>query len=210
MLKHLLLLNLFLLLIKYPTAAQRYERPYEDERRFYLDVGVGGGVSKASRAYAVQPLFLANTRLSWQVFAAPHYIVSERLNLGLQLGGVFRPKFDDAESNSTLQGKFTPYGVLFADYYLGAGGYKRVRPYLGFGVGATYIGELEARHNQTDAVYYLRRKDRDVFLTLVPRVGVAFRELKVQAEYLVTTPFNPDIFCLTLISTIPLGRPRYY
>ncbi|HEV7351225.1 hypothetical protein [Telluribacter sp.] len=207
---HRLLLLLPALLGTFAVYAQSSQRPYEDERRLYVEVGVGAGLSKASRAYSINPLFLPKTRLGWQVYLAPQYLITDRINLGLRLGGVFRPKFDDPESNSVLQGKFTPYGLAFADYYLGSSGSKSAKFFLGMGVGATYIGELEARHNQTNQVYLLRRQERDVFLTLVPRAGVAFRDFKIQVEHLVTTPFNPDITSITISSMIPVGRPAYY
>ncbi|TDB68970.1 hypothetical protein [Arundinibacter roseus] len=201
---------LLIFFIAETATAQSFERPYQDERRAYMEIGVGAGASKAGAAYTVKPLFLENTRLGWQVFLAPQVIVSPRINLGLRLGGVFRPKFTDLESNSELQGKFTPYGLLFGDYYFGAPGKRNTRFFIGLGGGGTYIGKLEARHLQTDEAYFLRRKDQDIFLTIVPRAGVVIGDLKIQVEHIVTTPFNPDITSITLSNTIPMGRRKYF
>lgn len=192
------------------VQAQDFRRPYQDERKGYMEVGVGAAVSKAGAAYAVKPAFLKHTRLGWQVFLAPQALLSQRLNLGIRLGGVFRPKFYDQESNSQLQGKFTPYALPFLDYYLGPRAYRSTRFLIGLSVGATYIGKLEARHVATDEVYDLRRRNRDIFLTAAPHIGVVFGDLKIQVEHIVTMPFNPDITSLTLSNTIPMGRRKYF
>ena len=192
------------------ALAQEFKRPYEDERRGYMEIGVGAAASKAGAAYTVSPVFLKDTRLGWQVFFSPQYIVSERINLGVKLGGVFRPKFFDMESNSQLEGKFTPYALPFADLYFGGGQRGLARFFVGVAAGATYIGKLEARHALTDETYYLRRRDRDIFLTVAPHVGVVFGDLKISVEHIVTTPFNPDITSIILSNTFPMGRRRYY
>ncbi len=190
------------------ALAQEFTRPYQDERRGYMEIGVGVAASKAGAAYSVSPVFLEDTRLGWQVFFTPQFIVSPHINLGVKLGGVFRPKFFDIESNSQLEGKFTPFVLPMADLYFGSGG--KARFFIGVAAGATYIGKLEARDAVTEDTYYLRRRDRDIFLTVAPHVGVVFGDLKISVEHIVTTPFNPDITSLTLSNTIPMGRRRFY
>lgn len=175
-----------------------------------MEIGVGAAASKAGAAYTVNPAFLKNTRLGWQVFLAPQFLLSKRINVGIKLGGIFRPKFYDEESNSQLQGKFTPFALPFADLYLGSKKYHSARFLIGIAAGATYIGKLEARNIKNDVVYDLRRRNRDIFLTLAPHIGVIFGDLKIQVEHIVTTPFNPDITSLTLSNTIPMGRRRYF
>lgn len=190
------------------ALAQEFTRPYQDERRGYMEVGVGVAASKAGAAYTVSPVFLKDTRVGWQVFFTPQFIVSPHINVGVKLGGVFRPKFFDVESNSQLQGKFTPFVLPMADLYFGSG--SSARFFIGVAAGATYIGKLEARDAVTDDSYYLRRRDRDIFLTVAPHVGVVFGDLKISVEHIVTTPFNPDITSLTLSNTIPMGRRRFF
>ncbi|MCU0340051.1 MAG: hypothetical protein MUE30_09205 [Spirosomaceae bacterium] len=190
------------------TVAQL--RPYrEDERKFFTDFGVGVGVFKAGNAYTVNPLLMTNTRLGWQMYFSPQYIVSRRLNVGAKIGGIFRPKFNDLESNSVVQPKFTPWGLAFMDFHLGQGG-RRSALFVGLGAGVTHIGSMEAKRNDTKETFMLRRRDRDVFATIVPRLGIAFREIKIQGEYFVTTPFNPDFISLSITGTIPTGKKRYY
>jgi hypothetical protein len=193
-----------------PVNAQELKRPYQDERKGYMEIGVGAAASKAGAAYTVSPAFLKNTRLGWQVFLAPQFLLTQRVNLGIKLGGIFRPKFYDQESNSQLQGKFTPFALPFADLYLGGRTYRSARFLVGISAGATYIGKLEARDVTTDQVYDLRRRNRDIFLTVAPHIGLVFGDLKIQVEHIVTTPFNPDITSITLSNTIPLGRRRYF
>lgn len=190
------------------TLAQEFTRPYQDERRGYMEVGVGVAASKAGAAYTISPVFLKDIRLGWQVFFTPQFIVSPHINVGVKLGGVFRPKFFDIESNSQLQGKFTPFVLPMADFYFGSGGSARF--FIGVAVGATYIGKLEARDTVNYESFYLRRRDRDIFLTVAPHVGVVFGDLKISVEHIVTTPFNPDITSLTLSNTIPMGRRRFF
>jgi hypothetical protein len=205
-------LVMLLLIFSYVEGfAQPSTRPYQtDERRFYLDAGVGGGLLKSSSAYSFKsPIFLPNTGLGWQMYIAPQYLLSDRINLGVKMGGVFRPKFEDLETNSVVQPKFTPFGLLFADYYLGSAE-RNSRMYIGLGGGVTYIGSQEAYNKDTRKVFYFRRRDRDAFATIVPRFGIAFREFKVQAEYFVTTPYNPDYFSITIMGTLALGRSRYF
>jgi len=200
----------FLVLLGLSTnaLAQEFTRPYQDERRGYIEIGVGAAASKAGAAYTVSPAFLKDTRLGWQVFIAPQFIVSPHINLGVKLGGVFRPKFFDVESNSEIQGKFTPFVLPMADLYFGSGG--KARFFIGVAAGATYIGKLEARDAVTEDSYFLRRRDRDIFLTIAPHVGVVFGDLKISVEHIVTTPFNPDITSITLSNTIPMGRRRFF
>jgi hypothetical protein len=200
----------FLVLLGLSThaLAQKFTRPYQDERRGYMEIGVGAAASKAGAAYTVSPAFLKDTRLGWQVFIAPQFIVSPHINLGVKLGGVFRPKFFDVESNSQIQGKFTPFVLPMADLYFGSGG--KARFFIGVAAGATYIGKLEARDAVTEDSYHLRRRDRDIFLTIAPHVGVVFGDLKISVEHIVTTPFNPDITSITLSNTIPMGRRRFF
>lgn len=190
------------------ALAQEFTRPYQDERRGYIEIGVGAAASKAGAAYTISPAFLKDTRLGWQVFIAPQFIVSPHINLGVKLGGVFRPKFFDVESNSEIQGKFTPFVLPMADLYIGSGG--KARFFIGVAAGATYIGKLEARDAVTEDSYFLRRRDRDIFLTIAPHVGVVFGDLKISVEHIVTTPFNPDITSITLSNTIPMGRRRFF
>jgi len=201
---------LFIFLFLDCVKAQEFKRPYQDERKGYIEIGVGAVASKAGAAYTVNPAFLKNTRLGWQVFLTPQFLISQRINLGLRLGGVFRPKFYDQESNSQLQGKFTPYLFPSVDLYLGDKAYHSVRFLIGISAGATYIGKLEARNLATDEVYDLRRRNRDIFLTVAPHVGLVFGDLKIQIEHLVTTPFNPDLTSIVLSNTIPMGRRRYF
>lgn len=199
---------LFVLGMSASVLAQEFTRPYQDERRGYMEIGVGVTASKAGAAYSVSPVFLKDTRLGWQVFFTPQFIVSPHINLGVKLGGVFRPKFFDIESNAELQGKFTPFVLPMADLYFGSVG--KARFFVGVAAGATYIGELEARNAITDDTYSLRRRDRDIFLTVAPHIGAVFGDLKISVEHIVTTLFNPDITSLTLSNTIPMGRRRYF
>lgn len=192
------------------AKAQDFKRPYQDERKGYMEIGVGAIASKAGAAYTVSPAFLKNTRLGWQVFLAPQFLLSQRINMGIKLGGAFRPKFYDQESNSQLQGKFTPFALPFADLYLGGKTYRSARFLIGIGAGATYIGKLEARNVTTEEVFDLRRRNRDIFLTVAPHIGVVFGDLKIQVEHIVTTPFNPDLTSITLSNIIPMGRRRYF
>ena len=200
----------FLILLGVSASAfsQDFTRPYQDERRGYMEIGVGVAASKAGMAYTLSPLFLKDTRLGWQVFFTPQFIVSPHINLGVKLGGVFRPKFFDIESNAQLAGKFTPFVLPMADLYFGSGG--KARFFVGVAVGATYIGKLEARDTVNYESFYLRRRDRDIFLTIAPHAGVVFGDLKISIEHIVTTPFNPDITSLTLSNTIPMGRRRFF
>ena len=187
----------------------------KDERRLWLSAGVGAGLLKAGSAYSINPLFLTKAGLGWQVFLAPHYIVSERLNLGLKLGGVFRPKFEDVESNSIIQPKFTSYGLLFADFFLTPayrswGAPAKTRFYIGLNAGVSYFGKLEAKDLVTEQVYALRRRGQEAFLTVAPKIGVSIGEIKLEIEHIVTTPFNPDFTSITISSAIPLGVSKYY
>ncbi|MFN4144473.1 MAG: hypothetical protein ACK4GN_01525 [Runella sp.] len=203
------------LMISLHLYAQRFIRYNDDDRRFWINVGVAPGLLKASSAYSIKPLFLTEAGLGWQIFAAPHYLVSERINVGLKLGGIFRPTFQDAETNSIVQSKFTSYGLLFADFYLTRPHSILERPlkprfYVGLGGGVSYIGVLEARDLVTEMPYTFRRRDRDIFLSVAPKVGVHVRNVKLEIEHFVTTPFNPDFTSISIISAIPMGRPRYY
>jgi len=94
------------------AKAQEFKRPYQAERKSYMEIGVGAVASKAGAAYTVSPVFLKNTRLGCQVFLASQFLLSKRINMGIKLGSVFRPKFYDKESNSQLQGKLTPTHCL--------------------------------------------------------------------------------------------------
>ncbi|GHB70503.1 hypothetical protein [Persicitalea jodogahamensis] len=190
------------------ALAQEFTRPYQDERLGYMEIGLGVVASKAGAAYTVSPAFLKDTRLGWQVFFTPQFIVSPHINVGLKLGGVFRPKFFDVESNSQLQSKFTPFAMPMADFYFSGGGSARF--FIGVAAGATYIGKLEARNALTDDTYYFRRRDRDIFFTVAPHFGVVFGDLKISVEHMVTMPFNPDITSLTLSNTIPMGKRRFF
>ncbi|WP_428655761.1 hypothetical protein [Runella sp.] len=213
--KNKLLLSVFGFLIATSVLAQRSIPIEQDERRLWLDVGVGPGVLKAGSAYSFKPLFLPKVGLGWQIFVTPHYIVSERLNLGLKLGGVFRPKFEDAESNSIIQPKFTPYGLASIDFFLTPayrswGAPAKTRFYIGLNAGISYFGELEAKDLVTEQTYKLRRRGKDMFLTVAPRIGVSIGEIKLEIEHIVTTPFNPDFTSFTISTGIPLGISRYY
>ncbi len=199
---------LILLGLSTNTLAQEFTRPYQNERNSYMEIGLGVVASKAGAAYSVSPAFLENTRLGWQVFFTPQFIVSPHVNLGVKLGGVFRPPFFDVESNSQLSSKFTPFVLPMADLYFGNG--NSVRFFAGIAAGATYIGRLEARDAVTESTYYFRRRDHDIFFTVAPHVGVVFGDLKISVEHIVTTPFNPDVTSLTLSNTFPLGKRRYF
>ena len=197
------------------TYAQRFIRINEDDRRFWINVGAGPGFLKAGSAYDLKPLFLTKAGLGWQVFASPYYMASNRFNVGLKVGGIFRPTFEDAESNSLIQQKFTSYGFLFADYYLSSP-YRileklyKPRFYVGLSAGVSYIGKLEAKNLTTEQYYTFRRRNQDAFLSVAPKFGVSFRKVKLEIEHIVTTPFNPDFTSISIISAIPLGNPRYY
>lgn len=197
------------------SYAQRFVKIDQDDRRFWINVGAGPGFLKAGQAYDLKPLFLTQAGLGWQVFASPYYMASNRFNVGLKLGGIFRPTFEDVESKSLIQQKFTSYGFLFADYYLSSP-YRilekpwKPRFYLGLSAGVSYIGKLEAKNLLTEQYYTFRRKNQDAFLSVAPKFGVSFRKVKIEFEHIVTTPFNPDFTSITIISAIPLGNPRYY
>lgn len=213
--KHILLFLAFGLLIATGTWAQRAISTEQDERRLWLEVGVGPGFLKAGNAYTFKPLFLTKAGVGWQIFAAPYYKINERLNVGLKLGGVFRPKFEDAESNSIIQPKFTSYGLLTADFFLTPayrswGAPAHTRFYTGLNAGASYFGKLEARDLITAQVYDLRRHGREIFIAIAPKFGVRLGEIKLEIEHMVTTPFNPDFTSITISSGIPLGVSRFY
>lgn len=203
------------LLLAGRTYAQRFIRVNEDDRRFWINVGAGPGFLKAGSAYDLKPLFLTKAGLGWQVFASPYYMASNRINVGLKVGGIFRPTFEDTESNSLIQQKFTSYGFLFADYYLSSP-YRileklyKPRFYIGLSAGVSYIGKLEAKNLVTEQYYTFRRRNQDAFLSIAPKFGVSFRKVKLGIEHIVTTPFNPDFTSISIISAIPLGNPRYY
>jgi len=213
--KNLIVIIILGLFLGGRTFAQRFVKVNEDDRRFWLNVGTGPGFLKAGRAHDLKPLFLDKAGIGWQVFASPYYMVSNRFNVGLKIGGIFRPTFEDVESNSIVQQKFTSFGLFYADYYLSSP-YRilerawKPRFYIGLGAGMSYIGKLEAKSLTTDKNYTFRRRDKDAFLTVAPKFGVSFRKVKLELEHIVTTPFNPDFTSITIISAIPLGSPRYY
>ena len=189
------------------TQAQ-YLRNNED-RRVFVDVGIGGGLLKAGRAYTPSPLFLKNTSGVWQIQIAPRYYINENLNVGFKVGGLARPKFEDVETNSVVQPKFTPYFLATTEYYFG--NYQASsRYYVGLSAGVTEIGTLEARDNISQERFFFQRRNRSSFITVAPKVGVSFGEIKIEIEYMVTMPFNPDFVGITLISSIAAGRSRYY
>ena len=195
--------------------AQRFIKVNEDDRRFWINVGAGPGFLKAGQAYELKPLFLTKAGLGWQVFASPYYMVSNRFNVGLKVGGIFRPTFEDAESNSIVQQKFTSYGFLYADYYLSSPYRILERPYkprfyIGLSAGVSYIGKLEAKNLATEQYYTFRRRNQDAILSVAPKFGISFRKIKLEIEHIATTPFNPDFTSITIISAIPLGNSRYY
>jgi hypothetical protein len=197
------------------VLAQRVISTEQDERRLWLAVGVGPGLLKAGSAYSTKPLFLTKAGLGWQIFASPYYIVNERINMGLKLGGIFRPKFEDAESNSIIQPKFTSYGLFFTDIFLTPayrswGAPAKTRFYIGLSAGASYFGKLEAKDLITQQVYSLRRHGKEVFITAAPKIGMVIGEIKLEIEHIVTTPFNPDFTSFTISTGIPLGVSRYY
>lgn len=213
--KHTLQLLAFGLLLTTSALAQRAISTEQDERRLWLDVGVGPGFLKAGRAYTLKPLFLTQAGLGWQIFAAPYYKVNERFNVGLKLGGVFRPKFEDVESNSIIQPKFTSYGLFTTDFFLTPayrswGAPAKTRFYIGLNAGASYFGKFEARDLVTEQVYELRRRGKEVFVTIAPKFGIVIGEIKLEIEHMVTTPFNPDFTSITIGTGIPLGISRYY
>ena len=181
-----------------------------DERRVFVDVGIGLGLLKAGNAYTPSPLFLKNTGAVWQIQVAPRYFVNEDWNIGLKLGGLARPKFEDLESNSIVQPKFTPYILATSEYYFGNNQQTRHRYYAGLSAGITEIGTLEARDNLSQERFFFQRRDRSSFITVAPKVGVSFGEIKIEIEYMVTMPFNPDFVGITLISSITAGRSKYY
>lgn len=202
-----LLISLFFNFAK----AQKFTRPYQDERKGYLEVGVGVVASEAGAPYTVIPDFLKNTRLGYQFFAAPQFLLSPRFNLGMKLGGIFRPKFYDQESSSQLQGKLTPHALVFFDFYLGnANRTRSARFFFGAGGGATYMGTLQARNTITDEAYGLRRENRDIFPTVAPHVGFVFGDMKIQVEHVLTFPATPAVTSLTFSNIIPMGRRRYF
>lgn len=209
--KRNLIFTLLFLSLGAASWAQTFKRPYEDRRRVYVEVGAGAGLLKANRAYTLSPLFLNPLEVGVQFFAAPQVIVTERLNLGILLGGVFRPKYNDIESNSILETKFTPYAAVMGDYYFGAPRFKPTsRFFVGMATGISYIGKLEARDNITEESYFFRRRDRDFFYTIMPRFGVSFRDVKIQIEHVVTMPFNPDFTSITISTMVPVGKPTFY
>lgn len=187
--------------------AQNFFRIDQKEYPFQLAIGGGAGVLKAANAYSISPLFRNNVGMNMQI--TPYFFLSERVTLGLKLGGVFRPKFTDEETNSIVQSKFTPYSLITSDFYLGQG-LRRVRGYIGLSAGMSFIGELEGRTIDTDQTINFRRRDRDWFLTVAPKAGIAFGTARLEFEYIVTTPFNPDYFGINLIGALPIGRQRYY
>ena len=207
-----LYLSLLLISLLFSFAkAQKFTRPYQDERKGYLEVGVGAVASKAGAPYKVTPDFLKNTRLGFQFFAAPQFLLSPRLNLGIKLGGIFRPKFYDQKSSSQLQGKITPYALPFLDFYLGnADRTRSARFFFGVGGGATYMGTLEARNTITGKAYRLRRENRGIFPTVAPHIGFVFGDMKIQVEHVLTFPASPAVTSLTFSNIIPMGRRRLF
>ncbi len=203
----LLWLVLALSLATQETRAQ-YLKDNED-RRVFVDVGIGGGLLKAGRAYTPSPLFLKNAGGVWQIQVAPRYYINENLNVGFKVGGLARPKFEDVETNSVVQPKFTPYFLATSEYYFGNYQASR-RYYAGLSAGITEIGTLEARDNVSQERFFFQRRNRSSFITVAPKVGVSFGEIKIEIEYMVTMPFNPDFVGITLISSIAAGRSRYY
>ncbi|AEI48889.1 hypothetical protein [Runella slithyformis] len=213
--KHALQFLAFGLLLTTGTWAQRIIATEQDERRLWLEVGVGPGFLKAGSAYTIKPLFLTKAGVGWQVFVAPYYKVNERFKIGLKLGGVFRPKFEDIESNSIIQPKFTSYGLMTADFFLTPayrswGAPATTRSYVGLNAGVSYFGKLEARDLVTQQVYELRRHGREVFVAIAPKLGIVIGEIKLEIEHMITTPFNPDFTSFTISTGIPLGVSRYY
>ena len=213
--KKLYLVALLGMLVGVQSYAQRFVKIDEDSRRFWMNVGVGPGLMKAGGSYDFSPFFLPKTAPTWQVFLSPYYMASNRFNVGLKLGGFFRPSFEDVESKSIIQQKFTSFGLLYADYYLSSPYRILERPwkprfYLGLGAGVSYIGKLEAKDLLTENRFTFRRKNQDAFITVAPKIGVSFRYIKLEIEHTLTTPFNPDITSITIISALPLGNPRYY
>ena len=156
------------------TYAQRFVKIDQDDRRFWINVGAGPGFLKAGQAYDLKPLFLTQAGVGWQVFASPYYMASNRFNIGLKLGGIFRPTFEDVESKSLIQQKFTSYGFLFADYYLSSP-YRilekpwKPRFYLGISAGVSYIGKLEAKNLITEQNYTFRRKNQELPTSMLVR-----------------------------------------
>ena len=59
------LLSLF---VEVQLYAQRFVKIDEDDRRFWMNVGVGPGLLKAGGSYDFKPLFLPKTAPTWQVF----------------------------------------------------------------------------------------------------------------------------------------------
>lgn len=205
--KNISALAMCLLLLISCVKAQNFFRIDQKEYPFQLSIGGGVGILKAGSAYSFSPLFKNN--IGMQMHITPHVYLSERLSVGIKLGGVFRPKFTDEESNSLVQPKFTPYGLLTSDLYLGQG-LRKVRAYIGLSAGMSFIGELEGRTLDTDKAILFRRREKDWFLTVAPKAGIAFGTARIEFEYVVTTPFNPDYLGISLIGALPVSRQRFY
>ena len=175
---------------------------------FQMDAGFGVGLLKAGRAYDINPLFYTEG-VGFQVYAAPKYYFTERLTLGLKIGGVFRPVFTDTLQIRSER-EFTPFVLLTADRYFASLANAKRRFYVGLSAGVTYIGYFQAVDLKTQKnAPYLPRENR-LYPTLAPRVGVAFGEFKIELEYSVTFGYNPDFLGLTLVSPLRISRPRYY
>lgn len=199
--------SLYLLLVINIAKAQNFFRIDQKEHPFQLSIGGGVGILKAGSAYSFSPLFKNN--IGMQMHITPHVFISERVSIGAKLGGIFRPKFIDEESNSVVQQKFTPYGLLTSDVYLGQG-LRRVRAYIGLSAGMSFIGELEGRSIDTDQTILFKRREKDWFVTVAPKAGIAFSTARIELEYVVTTPFNPDYLGISLIGALPVSRQKFY
>lgn len=210
-----ILYALILLLVSLSQSqAQRYFNLYGDERHLRLDIGAGVGLLKAGSAYSFSPVFLTKPGIGWNVHLTPRYFVSDKFNIGLKIGGHFRPGFEDTDeatqSPTFVQPKFTPYGMLSTEYYFGSSFDHRTRFYIGLSAGVTLMGEFDARDLTTDFNYKYKRRGQDIFLTVAPKFGVSFSELKFEIEHHVTTPFNPDFTSFNIITNLPVGRQRYF
>ncbi len=207
MIRFINVLTLAVLLSAINLKAQRFFRIDEREHPFQLAIGGGVGILKAGSAYSIKPLFRSEIGMNMHI--SPYVFVSERLSLGAKLGGIFRPAFFDDESNNNVQAKFTPYAMATSDFFLGKGE-RRVRAYIGLSAGMSYIGELEGRNVVTDQTVFFKRREKDWFLTIAPKAGIAFGTARLELEYVVTTPFNPDYLNITLIGGLPISRQKYY
>jgi hypothetical protein len=205
--KTFFIVGIFFLTTLGSSYAQRFFH-IEYDSRWQCDVGIGAGY--LNQEYPYKKLALMTTEgLAWQIHSSVKYLVSDKFNVGIKLGGVFRPTFLHDYSGNVVQQKFTPVVLVTTDYFL-SGPDRKSRFYLGVGAGITNVGVLEGRNPTTKITDFYKHNDKPNFLTVAPKFGVSFGEIKIEAEYQVMIGFSPDFPSISIISALPIGKPKYY